>query len=599
MRALLPYLTLYRRHGGQLALGVALAIVTLLASIGLLTLSGWFLAGAATAGAAGLYSFNYMLPAAGVRGAAITRTAGRWAERVVSHDATFRVLQHLRLYTFSHILPLSPGAIARFRQAELLNRLVADVDTLDHLYLRVISPLAGALVVTVAVSAGLCLLDPRSGLALGAVMLVILALFPPLFYRAGRPVGEALTALRAEYRLRLNAWLSGNAELTLYGAAERYRQQLEATEQRWQGHQRRQSGLGAGAQSLLLLLTGLTLTLVLWLAAGGVGGDGSSGPLIALFAFATLAAFEALVPVAGAFQHLGQVMAAAARLNVVINQSPEVVFPAAGPAPAASVALSASRVRFRYPGQAAPAIDELSLTVAAGEHIALLGHTGSGKSTLLQLLTRAWDPEEGDIALNGVPLREWSESALRAMTAVVPQRVHIFSATLRDNLRLAAQDADDEQLCAVVRQVGLEKLLAGEGLNAWLGEGGRALSGGEQRRMGIARALLHAAPLWLLDEPTEGLDAVTEQQILQLLTTLGQGRTVIIVTHRLRGLERLDRICIMDRGSLIEQGSHQALMAQRGRYYHYHRPLERERRRRIADARRSRHADCIQTDWSN
>ncbi|CAK8736697.1 Heterocyst differentiation ATP-binding protein HepA [Sodalis praecaptivus] len=162
------------------------------------------------------------------------------------------------------------------------------------------------------------------------------------------------------------------------------------------------------------------------------------------------------------------------------------------------------------------------------------------------------------------------------MTAVVPQRVHIFSATLRDNLRLAAQDANDEQLCAVVRQVGLEKLLAGEGLNAWLGEGGRALSGGEQRRMGIARALLHAAPLWLLDEPTEGLDAVTEQQILQLLTTLGQGRTVIIVTHRLRGLERLDRICIMDRGSLIEQGSHQALMAQRGRYYHYHRPLERE-----------------------
>lgn len=572
MRALLPYLALYRRHGGQLALGVLLAIVTLLASIGLLTLSGWFLAGAATAGTAGLYSFNYMLPAAGVRGAAITRTAGRWAERVVSHDATFRMLQHLRLYTFSRILPLSPGAIARFRQAELLNRLVADVDTLDHLYLRVISPLAGALVVTLAVTAGLCLLDSRSGLTLGAVMLVILALFPPLFYRAGKPVGEALTALRADYRQRLNAWLSGNAELTVYGAAERYRRRLDATEQRWQGHQRRQSGLGAGAQSLLLLLTGLTL--VLWLAAAGVGGDESSGALIALFAFATLAAFEALGPVAGAFQHLGQVMASAARLNVLINQPPEVVFPATGPAPVADVALSASRVRFHYPRQAAPAIDDLSLTVAAGEHIALLGHTGSGKSTLLQLLTRAWDPQAGAITLNGVPLPQWSESALRAMTAVVPQRIHIFSATLRDNLRLAAQDSDDEQLSAVVQQVGLEKLLTGEGLNAWLGEGGRALSGGEQRRMGIARALLHAAPLWLLDEPTEGLDAVTEQQILQLLATLGRGRTVIIVTHRLRGLEHLDRICIMDRGTLIEQGSHQALMAQRGRYYHYHRPVE-------------------------
>lgn len=574
MRALLPYLALYRRHGGQLALGVLLAIITLLASIGLLTLSGWFLAGAATAGAAGLYSFNYMLPAAGVRGAAITRTAGRWAERVVSHDATFRVLQHLRLYTFSRILPLSPGVTARLRLAELLNRLVADVDTLDHLYLRVISPLAGALVVTLAVSAGLCLLNPRAGLTLGAVMLAILALFPPLFYRAGKPVGEALTALRADYRLQLTAWLSGNAELTLYGAAESYRRRLDDCEQRWQDHQRRQSGLGAGAQSLLLLVTGLTLTGVLWQVAGDVGGDGPSCPLVALFAFATLAAFEALGPVAGAFQHLRQVIACAVRLNAVVQQPPEVIFPAAGPAPAAGVALSVNRLRFHYPQQAAAAVDDLTLTVAAGEHIALLGHTGSGKSTLLQLLTRAWDPQEGEIRLNDVPLREWSESALRAMTAVVEQRVHIFSATLRDNLRLAAPDADDEQLSTIVRQVGLEKLLTGEGLNAWIGEGGRALSGGEQRRMGIARALLHDAPLWLLDEPTEGLDAVTEQQILHLLVTLGQGRTVVIVTHRLRGLERLDRICILDRGTLIEQGSHQALMAQRGRYYHYHRPVE-------------------------
>ena len=138
MRALLPYLALYKRHKWMLSLGIVLAIVTLLASIGLLTLSGWFLSASAVAGVAGLYSFNYMLPAAGVRGAAITRTAGRYFERLVSHDATFRVLQHLRIYTFSKLLPLSPAGLARYRQGELLNRVVADVDTLDHLYLRVI-----------------------------------------------------------------------------------------------------------------------------------------------------------------------------------------------------------------------------------------------------------------------------------------------------------------------------------------------------------------------------------------------------------------------------------------------------------------------------
>ena len=159
MRALLPYLALYKRHKWMLSLGIVLAIVTLLASIGLLTLSGWFLSASAVAGVAGLYSFNYMLPAAGVRGAAITRTAGRYFERLVSHDATFRVLQHLRIYTFSKLLPLSPAGLARYRQGELLNRVVADVDTLDHLYLRVISPLVGAFVVIMVVTIGLSFLD--------------------------------------------------------------------------------------------------------------------------------------------------------------------------------------------------------------------------------------------------------------------------------------------------------------------------------------------------------------------------------------------------------------------------------------------------------
>ncbi len=184
MRALLPYLALYKRHKWLLSLGVVLAIVTLLASIGLLTLSGWFLSASAVVGMAGLYSFNYMLPAAGVRGAAIIRTAGRYFERLVSHEGTFRVLEHLRVYTFSRLLPLSPSGLARFRQGELLNRLVADVDTLDHLYLRVISPLIGALAVIAVVTLGLSLLDVTLALTLGGIMLATLLLLPPLFYRA-------------------------------------------------------------------------------------------------------------------------------------------------------------------------------------------------------------------------------------------------------------------------------------------------------------------------------------------------------------------------------------------------------------------------------
>ncbi|GAA3902726.1 cysteine/glutathione ABC transporter ATP-binding protein/permease CydC [Gibbsiella dentisursi] len=575
MRVLLPFLALYRRHTFLISLGIILAIITLLASIGLLALSGWFLAASALAGLAGLFTFNYMLPAAGVRGAAIFRTAGRYAERVVSHDATFRVLAHLRVFTFQKILPLSPGGIARFRQAELLNRLVADVDTLDHLYLRVISPLVSAAVVIAVVTAGLSLLDTGLALTLGAILLLLLLLIPPIFYRAGKPIGAELTALRGQYRTDLAAWLQGQAELVVFGAAESFRAVLNVTEQRWQQRQWQQTSLGGLAQALLILASGLTVTLLLWLAAAGIGGNTQPGALIALFVFAGLAAFEAMMPIAGAFQHLGQVVASATRVKQIIDRQPEVNFPPQGADAAATAALSLRQVDFTYPGQPQPVLRHITLDVAPGEHIALLGRTGCGKSTLLQLLTRAWDIDSGSISLNGQPLASYSESTLRAMTTVVNQRVHIFSSTLRENLQLAAPGATDAQFNAVLRQVGLDKLLENEGLNAWLGEGGRQLSGGEQRRLGIARALLHPAPLLLLDEPTEGLDAETERQILQLLRQHCQGKTLILITHRLYGLDHFDRICVMDGGKIIEQGDHAALLRQQGRYAQFHQRVSR------------------------
>jgi len=569
MRVLLPYLALYMRHKWMLILGVVLAIVTLLASIGLLTLSGWFLSASAVAGFAGLYSFNYMLPAAGVRGTAITRTAGRYFERLVSHDATFRVLQHLRVTTFSKLLPLSPAGLARYRQGELLNRVVADVDTLDHLYLRVISPMVGALVVIVVVTLGLSLLDASIALVLGGIMLLTLCLLPPLFYRAGKPTGENLTRLRGEYRQQLTGWLQGQAELTIFGASRRYRARMENTELNWHEAQRKQSELTALSQALMLLIGGIAVMAMLWLASGGVGDNTQPGPLIALFVFCALAAFEALAPVTGAFQHLGQVVASALRITQITSQQPEVQFSTAATDVPEQLALRLADVSFAYHGQAQPALDNINLTIPAGAHVAVLGRTGCGKSTLLQLLTRAWDPAQGQILFNDMPLKEMSEPALRKTVSVVPQRVHLFSATLRDNLLLAAPGTADDELRAMLEKVGLHKLLDDEGLNSWLGEGGRQLSGGELRRLAIARALLHNAPLMLLDEPTEGLDATTERQILDLLEKEMQGKTVLMVTHRLRGLADFDQIIVMDNGQIIEQGSHAELLAKQGRYYQF------------------------------
>ncbi|WP_446469475.1 heme ABC transporter ATP-binding protein/permease CydC [Xenorhabdus stockiae] len=571
MRILLPFLALYRRHWFLISLGTVLATLTLLASIGLLTLSGWFLAGTAVAGFAGKYTFNYMLPAAGVRGAAIFRTAGRYGERLVSHDATFRVLAHLRVFTFQKILPLSPGGIARFRQGELLNRIVADVETLDHLYLRVLSPLLAALAVIVVLTLGLGFLDWTLAYTLGGIMLGLLLILPFVFYHAGKPYGRNITALRGQYRTLLTSTLQGQAELTVFGALKRFRQTMSEVEYQWLKSQQQQASLTGLSQAIMIFATGMTVTLILWLASADVGGNNQPGALIALFTFCALSAFESLGPVTVAFQHMGQVISSATRVSQLMHQKAEVTFPANGPKSTGNLSLEIKNIEFTYPNQPMPVLQNISLSLQAGEHIALLGKTGCGKSTLLQLLTRAWDIDNGEILLNQQPISLYDEATLRSMISVVPQRIHVFSHTLRENLLMAKPGATDEELETVLQQVGLGNLLENnEKLNCWMGEGGRQLSGGEQRRLGIARALLHNSPLMLLDEPTEGLDADTEQQILALLRHRCQDKTLIVITHRLTGLQHMDRICVMDGGRIIEQGQHDVLLSQQGRYYQFY-----------------------------
>lgn len=567
MSALWPFLRLWRRHGLLLSLGLILAIVTLLASISLLTLSGWFLAASALAGTAGLYSFNYMLPAAGVRGAAIIRTAARYFERLVSHDSTFRVLQHLRVYTFSKLFPLSPSGLSEFRQGDLLNRFVADVDNLDHLYLRVLSPLAGALMVIITVTFGLSYLSLPLSLVTGGIMLLSLLLLPILFYRLGISSGQQVTLLSATYRLQLTRWLSSMAELKIYQHDKHWQQELSQTGEKLARARQQQHSLTAASQSVLMVITGVTVCLILWLGSLWLSSPGQNPTFIALFVFCALAAFEALGPVAASFLHISRVVLSARRLTELLDKAPQVIFPSHSTAAQTSgIALQITDLSFAYPGQHQPVLDGLNLGVSSKEKIALLGFTGCGKSTLLQLLTRTDDPLHGEICFNQLALQNWDETSLRQRTSVVTQRVALFNQTLRDNLKLAAADSSDNELIRVLQLTGLEALLENEGLDSWMGEGGRTLSGGELRRLAIARALLHQGDLWLLDEPTEGLDAGTEQQILELLQRVTQDKTVIMVTHRLTGLDKMDRICVMENGKIIEEGSHRQLLHLQGRY---------------------------------
>ncbi|GAA4496972.1 cysteine/glutathione ABC transporter ATP-binding protein/permease CydC [Pseudaeromonas paramecii] len=576
IQALWPYLRLYRQHALPLLLGLLLSLFTLAAGIGLLSLSGWFLSACAVAGLtlATRQSFNYLFPAGGVRFLSIMRTAGRWAERVVSHDATFRLLTSLRSRFWQQLLPLPSARLQGFRQADLLNRLVSDIDALDHLYLRLITPLLSALLMLLALFGFLCLFDPSQAAVLTGVLSLLVVLLPLLFYRLGQAPGRALALSRASLRTQLVDYVDNQAELLLCGAEPSWRAKLEADEAHLLTQQRRLASLGGLATGLFQSLLGMVTVLMLWLAADGVG-EAPPGPLTALMVFVSLAAFELVLPLANAFTHLSTTLTAARRLNEITAPGERLTY-GEHPTPAQTGQLHIRDLAFAY-GAAPRVLTDLSLELAPGQKVAILGPTGCGKSTLLSLLTRELTPASGSLTLDGRPLADYSEGALRASMAVVGQRVHLFSATLADNLRLAKPTATDDELLAVLAAVELDRLLPEadprKALALWLGEGGRQLSGGELRRLELARALLHDAPLLLLDEATEGLDPATEQAILALILRHAQDKSLLMITHRLTGLAQMDSIGLLEDGRLRCLAPHAELLAQDDHYRRLHQQL--------------------------
>ncbi|WP_345853474.1 heme ABC transporter ATP-binding protein/permease CydC [Shewanella algae] len=573
MKLLLPFIRLFRRQSLMMFVGLLLTVTTLMAGIGLLSLSGWFLSATAVAGLAlaTAETFNYFTPAGGVRFLSIARTASRYGERLATHEATFRILTDLRLWAWRSLLPLSERNLSGMRRGDLLNRLVADIDTLDHLYLRLLTPLTAFLLMLLALTTFIGWFDLNLAILLCTGLLLSWLLLPSVFYLLGRQPGRELIEARRSYRVRLLEWLSGQAELSLFsdakdGAAESFRAELDRAEQSWFASQKAMAAITGLSQAMLILCHGLLVLLLLWFAAAGVGPAVPPGPLLAMVLFATLACIEMMMPLAGAFQHLSSVLLAAKRVSELTEQRSDIEFPAVSAAMPESGALIIKDVHFGYT-DTQPVLQGLSLQVSAGSKVALLGKTGSGKSSLLALITRQWQPQQGEILLGGVPVASLDEKTLRASMTVVSQRVQLLSASLRDNLQLALPEkVTDDTLAEVLHQVGLEGLLEGEGLNAWIGEGGRQLSGGEQRRIGLARALLRDAPLLLLDEPTEGLDRRTEQEILKLLLQFAKDKTLVMISHRLTGMAQMDAIHLLDEGKIVASGSHEQLLQESTAY---------------------------------
>ena len=575
MKVLIPFIRLFSRQWLMMSVGLLLTIITLMAGIGLLSLSGWFLSATAVAGLTIVtaQSFNFFTPAGGVRFLSIARTASRYGERLATHEATFKLLTELRVWAWRKLLPLSAKNLQGLRRGDMLNRLVADIDTLDHLYLRLLTPMVASLLMTGLLYLFLAWFDAKLALSLCLFLVAIWLVMPLLFYRLGHAPSRTMLETKRHYRVQLLDMLQGQAELSLFGANDRFRQKLNDAQTELFRSQSAMANITALSQAILILSTGSALIMMLYLAAQGVGDAVPPGPMFALMVFATMACVEMMMPIAGAFQHLSGCVLAATRINEITEQEADIQFVTDTGLKAKYGALQIEDIHFGYRDDQ-HVLQGLSLEIKAGQKVALLGPTGCGKSSLLALITREWQAQQGHIKLDGLPLAEYSERGLRDAMTVISQRIYLFAGTLRENLVIALpviegekRTAHDKRLIDVLQRVGLGALLTGDKpLDRWIGEGGRQLSGGEQRRIGVARALLRDAPLLLLDEPTEGLDKRTEREILSLLFEFAQDKTLLMISHRLTAMAKMDQIHLLGQGKIIASGTHQSLIEDSAEY---------------------------------
>jgi ATP-binding cassette subfamily C protein CydC len=481
------------------------------------------------------------LAIAGVRLFALARAAFRYGERYVTHLATFRILTRLRVWFYQAIESLAPAGLQAYRSGDLLARIVADIETLENFYVRVIVPPFAAALVTLLACAILGSFDPRLALAL-LVFLLLTGVGLPLASRwlSRQPAAE-LVATRAELNATLVDQVQGLPELLAYDLQQEHLLRAARLGQELGRLQERLAmvrGLGNGLAALFTSLAGLT---VLLLAIPLVTSGQIEGVYLALLPLTAIASFEAVQPLSQAFQVLESSRAAARRLFDLAAAPPAVQDPP-GPSPQpGDMGLELRSLTFRYPadpsGAAVPepvVLENLSFSVPSGSHLALIGPSGAGKSTLVNLLLRFWDFRDGQILLGGHDLRTYHAADVRALIGVVPQHPYLFNTSVRDNLLLANPDASQEDLAAACRQAEIHDFILGlpEGYDTLVGENGVLLSGGERQRLAIARAILKDAPILILDEPTAHLDALTEQRVWQNLAGFMAGRTTIIISHQ-------------------------------------------------------------------
>jgi ATP-binding cassette, subfamily C, bacterial CydC len=518
----------------RVALSVGLGTATVLCGVGLMATAGYLISRAAEQPAV----LSLTVAIVCVRFFGLTRPVARYFERLVSHDLALRVLARVRARTYERIEPLAPANLESYRRGDLLARMVGDIDSLQNLHLRGTLPRLVALcsgVVSVAVAAALL---PAAAAVLAAGLIAGGIGLPFFVGSLRRRVDVRVAAARGELTAELVETARSASELAVYGREQERLESLAAADGALVRVARRAAFADGAADGLGLLVTGATVAGVLAVAVSAHAAGHLDRVLIALLALLALAAFEAVQPLAQAARELAVTLAGGERILELTEREPAIADPAQPvPFPTEPFVVALEDVHARV-------LDGVSLRLEPGRRVGLVGPSGAGKTTVAELLVRFIDPMAGRVLLDGRDLRAYRQEDVRRAIAVAGQDSHVFSTTIRANVRLARPDATDGEIEDALRRAHILDWVHGlpHGWDTLVGEEGRELSGGQRQRLVVARALLADARVLVLDEPTAHLDVPTAERLIDDLLDAAADRTVLLITHRPEGLDRMDHV---------------------------------------------------------